>query len=141
MVLVKAMTNSTCKTYENGTKFWYNDKGELHRENDLPAVEYVSGYKSWYLNGELHRETGPAVEYADGTKLWLLNDKYHRENGPACEYADGSKFWYLNGKRHREEGPAREYANGTKEWWVDDERVYCTDNETFLRMMKFKWCW
>ena len=65
----------------------------------------------------------------------------HRETGPACEYANGSKAWYLNGKRHRENGPAVEWPDGYKEWHVDGERVDCTDNETFLRMMKFKWCW
>ena len=32
------------------------------------------GTKSWFLNGELHREDGPAIEYADGSKSWYLND-------------------------------------------------------------------
>ena len=58
---------------------------------------YEDGTKSWYLNGERHREDGPAIEWADGTKLWYLNDKRHREDGPAAECADGTKFWYLNG--------------------------------------------
>ena len=112
------MTNSICKIDENGNKCWYNDKGDLHRENDLPALELVSGDKHWFLNGEMHRETGPA-----------------------CEYADGNKIWYLNGERHRVDGPAVEHADGSKEWWVDDERVDCNDNDTFLRMMKLKWAW
>lgn len=30
---------------------WRNEKGELHRE-DGPAVEWVNGGKSWYINGE-----------------------------------------------------------------------------------------
>ena len=68
MVLVKAMTNSTCKTNEYGTKRWYNDKGKLHRENGLPAIEWANGDKEWFLNGKLHRENGPAVESANGTK-------------------------------------------------------------------------
>jgi hypothetical protein len=118
MVLVKTMTNPICETNGLGTKHWYNDKGELHRENDLPAVEYAGGTKCWYLNG-----------------------KRHRENGPAVESANGSKFWWLNNKRHRETGPAVEYADGRCEWWVDGELVDCTDNETFLRMMKYKWAW
>ena len=57
-----------------------------------------SGSKTWYRNGQLHREDGPAVERADGSKSWYLNDKLHREDGPAMEYADGTKSWYLNGK-------------------------------------------
>jgi hypothetical protein len=34
-----------------GTKKWFW-KGRLHRE-DGPAVEYPSGKKCWYLNGNL----------------------------------------------------------------------------------------
>ena len=80
------MTNSICKIDEDGTKRWYNDKGKLHRENDLPAIEWTDGSKEWWLNGKLHRENDlPAIEYSDGTKFWYLNGKFHRENGPACE--------------------------------------------------------
>ena len=32
-----------------------------------------SGYKYWYINGELHREDGPAIEYRGGSKEWWLN--------------------------------------------------------------------
>jgi hypothetical protein len=68
------------KTYkvtidDYGTTQWYNEQGQLHREN------------------------GPAIELANGTKVWYLNDKRHREDGPAIECADGTKFWYLNGER------------------------------------------
>ena len=42
---------------------------------EYTVVVWGSGDKSWYLNGEWHREDGPAVEYADGTKFWYLNDK------------------------------------------------------------------
>ena len=58
---------------------------------------YEDGTKSWYLNGERHREDGPAIEWADGDKSWYLNGERHREDGPAAECADGTKFWYLNG--------------------------------------------
>jgi len=83
---------------DEGNKYWYNEDGELHRE-DGPAIEYVSGTKEWLINGELHREDEPAIEGADGSKFWYLNDKRHREDGPAIEYADGRKEWYLNGER------------------------------------------
>ena len=90
------MIEYTVKVYDDGAKSWYLN-GNLHRE-DGPAVEDADGYKSWYLNGELHREDGPASEYADGTKYWYLNGELHREDGPAVEYADGYKSWYLNGE-------------------------------------------
>jgi hypothetical protein len=54
---------------------WYNEKGELHRE-DGPAYEHVNGYKSWWINGERHREDGPAIERANGDKYWYYNGKY-----------------------------------------------------------------
>ena len=43
-------------------------------------IEYTvkvnsQGYKSWHVNGKLHREDDPAVEYANGTKQWYINDK------------------------------------------------------------------
>ena len=61
-----------------GNKRWYNEQGELHRE-DGPAVEYLNGTKEWYLNGRLHRLDGPAIEYADGYKEWWLNGKNYTE--------------------------------------------------------------
>jgi len=82
------------------------------------------GTKTWWLNGNRHREDGPAVERADGTKRWWLHGIRHREDGPAIEWASGAKEWWLNGSRHREDGPAAEYAGGTKEWYLHDEKVH-----------------
>ena len=82
-----------------------------------------NGSKSWFLNGERHREDGPAFECADGTKFWFINGKLHREDGPACEYADGIKRWYLNNKLHREDGPACEWASGGKEWFLNGKEL------------------
>ena len=31
-------------------KYWYQH-GKLHRENGLPAIDYVNGKKEWYLHG------------------------------------------------------------------------------------------
>ena len=74
-----------------------DEDGDLiHHREDGPAIEYVDGYKEWWLNGKLHREDGPAIEYADGNKQWQLNGKLHREDGPAVERANGDKYWYLN---------------------------------------------
>ena len=83
---------------------------------------YPNGDKSWYLNGELHREDGPAIEGADA-KYWWLNGKLHREDGPAIEGANGDKSWYLNGELHREDGPAAEEADGYKSWYLNGKEV------------------
>jgi len=92
------MTNE-CKIDTNGDKRCYNSKGKLHREDD-PAVEYINGFKIWYLNGKCHRLDGPAIEWPDGTKWWYKNGELHREDGPAVEYIDGSNSWYINGKEY-----------------------------------------
>ncbi|MDB4396127.1 hypothetical protein N9Z65_00780 [bacterium] len=67
-----------------GTKKYYSDKEMtvLHRE-DGPAVEFMSGFKEYHVNGKLHREDGPAFEYI----------------GTGIEY----KSWWLNGVRHTED--------------------------------------
>ena len=51
----------------NGSREWYDKKGELHRE-DGPAVEWNDGTKEWYRHGKLHRVDGPAIEYSDENK-------------------------------------------------------------------------
>jgi hypothetical protein len=82
----------------SGDKFYYSDKAMmvLHRE-DGPAIETVTGSKSWYRDCKLHREDGPAVEWPNGSKEWFVNGKRHRTDGPAIEWADGDKWWYVDG--------------------------------------------
>ena len=82
---------------EQKTIRWYNDKDERHRL-DGPAVEWLDGYKAWWIDGKLHRLDGPAVEDAYGYKAWFVDGKRHRLDGPAVEYADGSKEWWVNDK-------------------------------------------
>ena len=91
------MVQPKCKTGPYGTKRWFLDTGELHRE-DGPAEEWENGGKFWYRHGEPHREDGAAAEYSDGTKCWYLNGKAHREDGPAVEYPDGKKKYWFEGR-------------------------------------------
>ena len=59
--------------------FYVNDKGLLHREDDLPAFEYSNGDKFWYKNGKLHRENDlPAVILVDSGEYWYQDNKLHR---------------------------------------------------------------
>jgi antitoxin component YwqK of YwqJK toxin-antitoxin module len=66
---------------------WYvvfRKNGQLHRDNDLPAVIYANGEKEWYQNGQLHRDNDlPTVVLPSGTKLWYQNGKFIRS-----EYAN-----------------------------------------------------
>ena len=45
----------------------------------------------------LHREDGPAIEYGTGLKEWFFNGERHRDDGPAIIYTDGSLGWWLYG--------------------------------------------
>jgi hypothetical protein len=38
---------------KNGEVIWYNAKGQIHRDDDLPAFITKSGLKQWYQNGYL----------------------------------------------------------------------------------------
>jgi hypothetical protein len=110
-------------------KEWYLD-GVLHREDDLPAIEYTNtlGAKEWWKNGKLHRDGDlPAVEfyiglsnvwYKKGLK-WYKNGERHRDGDlPAVEYSNGAKWWFKNDLLHRDNGlPAFETPNGNNEWW------------------------
>ena len=72
----KQLSNLEVDMY--GTKSWWIN-GKLHRDNDLPAVEWKNGEKEWYKNGVKHRDNNlPAVEYFDGHKAWYLNGVCYR---------------------------------------------------------------
>ena len=68
-----------------------------------PKFTDSGGDKYWRLpNGKRHREDGPAVEYIGGTKSWWINGLRHREDGPAIEWSHGYRSWYLDGKQYTE---------------------------------------
>ena len=66
------------KIDEYGDQEWYKN-GELHRDNDLPAVITSSGWHKWYQNDVLHRDNNlPAAIRPNGFKEWYKNDvKYN----------------------------------------------------------------
>jgi len=86
----------------DGSKFWSNDKGHLHRV-DGPAAEWSDGEQKWFYNGSLHRFDGPAVSRPDGYERWMIHGLEHRYVGPAIIYPVGTKFWYENGRYVRME--------------------------------------
>ena len=43
-------------------------------------MEWAGGGKSWYRNGERHREDGPAVKHNDGYCEWWLEGVLQRDN-------------------------------------------------------------
>ena len=90
------MTPQYITIAQNRFKYYFKDKQmTIYHREDGAAVEYPNGYKSWYINGERHREDGPAIEWP-GYKAWFINGTRHREDGPAIEFSNGHKAWYLN---------------------------------------------
>ena len=57
------------------------------------------GGRAWYKDGKLHRDGDlPAIEWADGTRSWYKNDERHRDGDlPAIKRANGDRFWYKDG--------------------------------------------
>ena len=65
---------------EYGTKRWYNESGQLHRdENDLPAIIHVSGRKCWFRHGTRYRENNlPVIVLPGGHEEWWINGVCYR---------------------------------------------------------------
>jgi hypothetical protein len=104
-----------------GNDIYYSFCGELHRDNDLPAVVEAGCSQQWYQFGKSHRDDDkPAIIYANGTQVWYCRGIRHRGNGkPAIVRDDGSRTWYVNGKLHRDNGqPAVIWSCGGQEWWT-----------------------
>ena len=62
------------KRYKDRIEY-YNKKGELHRENNQPAVHYFDGNDFYFVNGKLHNEKGPAITWWDNSSEFYLNGK------------------------------------------------------------------
>ena len=122
---------------------YYNDKEELHKGDDKPAIilynkDGIIFSEHWYQNGKSHRDNQPGFisYYNNGIKHfehWYQNGKLHREDKPAVIHYrdDGTKIsehWYQNGKLHRDDQPARivYHKNGTiytERWYQNDELI------------------
>ena len=82
---------------EHGNIEWKNKAGELHRTNG-PAIEWADGGKFWYCNGELHRDGDlPAVEFANGkVEYWRHGIEGFPSDGvssPTHYEVEGKQLW------------------------------------------------
>jgi hypothetical protein len=124
-----------------------NVKGQLHRDDDLPAIDYperkawyrnglldriggpaiiiLGGGEYWYRNGRFHRDGGlPAIVRENGVEEWWVNGVRHRDGGLPAVFSKYHMFWYVNGELHRDRGlPAMEWAAGHKEWVVNGVNI------------------
>lgn len=113
-IIIDEMIDIWCHINDEGTKIWYLN-GQIHRESG-PAKEFYNGEKHWMVRSILHRTNGPAIEKPNGAFTWYKEGKIHREDGPAVSDSAGVKYM-INNLIHREDGPAVELNNGEKMWY------------------------
>jgi hypothetical protein len=92
------LINKPTEITPDSTKIWRNKKGQFHRENDKPAVEFSNGGKKWYINGQLHRENDkPVIEYPNGMKFWYINGRFIKRNFDKDFNIHNDKFFDIDG--------------------------------------------
>ena len=94
------MSDEPTEIDEYGAKIWKNAEGQIHRDDDLPAVITLNGYYTWYQNGKRHRDNDlPAMIYPDGSWVWCQNDECHRDNNlPAVIWKNRHCEWWVEGE-------------------------------------------
>jgi len=113
-----------CLTIGNIARSWERNKA-FHRRNDLPAIEFLEGHRSYYFSDFFFLD---GVKYfftiqENGTKEYYnYNDRLHNLNGPAVIYANGDFEYWIWGYRHREDGPAVVYGN-KRYWFINGEFI------------------
>src|SRR5688572_12748152 len=108
---------------ENGVEKWYDEKGQLHRDNDLPAMSRDE-LLCWYQHGKLHRENDkPAVIDREGCQEWWFEDKLHREGDKPAVIDPSTSLaeWYVNGEKIRE-------CHVTKELFQMWKKMNCVES-------------
>ena len=115
---------SICFQYKDRYKEWRLNK-KIHRDCDLPAIEFENGDKQWWINGKLHRENDLPAKCQQNSRYWYINGNLHRENDkPAIIFKNGDKFWYKHGQLHREhDRPAIDFSGVGQLWWIDGINV------------------
>jgi hypothetical protein len=72
-------------TSRDGTERWLKN-GVLHREDDLPAVRWLTGSMEWWVNGNRHRTNGKPAYITIGRREWWETGERHRDKDlPAVE--------------------------------------------------------
>ena len=77
--MIKEYQEGKYTIYENVYVKYYRVNNKLHRDDDLPAVEYPDGTKEWYQYGKRHRINGPSVKSFTGYINYYINGKFYSE--------------------------------------------------------------
>ena len=68
------------KTGSDGTIYHYNSERQWHRLGG-PAIIYMDGSQSWYVNGKAHRLDGPAGITKRNLFWWYINSNHYTKSG------------------------------------------------------------
>lgn len=104
----------------------------------------VNGNTFYYdHNMNFHRDGGPAIIYSHGATIWYQHGVCHRDDGgPADSYKNFSHYWYKNGLLHREDGPAIiDNFMDKNYWYFNNEKINCSSQEEFKKLLKLKSFW
>jgi hypothetical protein len=132
---------------ETATKLEWWERGQRHRDGDLPAITNSNGRMEWWVRHRRQRgaEGMPHVIESDGSRLFyavhnsrdvmvhrVLHDGtqewFHPSHGgrhrdgdlPAVIFPSGKRVWCISGVRHRDgDAPAIVYPDGRSEWYKD----------------------
>lgn len=127
---------AACKTNIYGDKYWtLDDKIYYPIVHTNTMCAYKMNGKLWFGHGLIHRDGDlPAIEYASGIKYWCQNGIIHRDGIlPAMEYADGSKRWYKRGVQYTLEQLTTYYLR------LSNFGKRCTAKIKLMRLKKLRW--
>jgi hypothetical protein len=97
-----------------------DENGKIHRDDDLPAIEFSYGEKHWMYRGELHREGDKPASITPTEEQWYIHGVLDREPGkPAVVYRSGAKTFYVKGVQYNPNGPS--YMDKTCQIFTDDK--------------------
>lgn len=114
----------------DGCRFWFVN-GVLHRDNDLPACEYVGGTNHWYKKGVRHRDNGLPAIITDERRVWYMDGLLHRNNDlPAVVFNTGKMEWYINNNLFREDGEPNVVSRNGRGTVEREGGRYCTYKDT-----------
>lgn len=85
-----------CHVSGNGTRMWFDSKGELHRDGDMPAIVFDDGSMSWRRHGKFHRDGNqPAHVMADGSQQWFTDNVFQHRVQVTNFDADSVRFAFV----------------------------------------------
>lgn len=110
-----------------GGRFWKDDQGRYHRENDKPAVHRYDDVKMWFIDGTFSRTNNPSLIANDcefsitGGTYDHVTDEVDEESYPTIELEENKVVWYNENRViHRETYPAViDYGNNKIQWYTN----------------------